>query len=347
MSLVQKQQNRNYVASLNNALQLGVLLSAEPNKKYVTEVWYLERFWRVIKCIFVGRERAFGDCKLERVVERLEKVYKGIDKTLDYKHRRIFLHVLKVLNVKVRKTQSKKKVREITQRVFDRYIIEYKKELVSCSLDHMKDHKRNPSVAEAYNFLEQAQAQLEEGKNAPLPFWFHATPAEAAAKSIFQDGIQQNSAPRGLGAYVSSNWEKSFGNFVFALDLSTMPFLEGKWLDNQIDKPYSDIPSPCKGNINKKIRAVWARIEEKEGIPIKDENLAFFITSAPSLFSGQRCRKVRFTTYNAIRTAFERVISDNPELKRTVPFLWSGAGMFDGYYGATPLPEEFDLDFVK
>jgi hypothetical protein len=83
------------------------------------------------------------------------------------------------------------------------------------------------------SFFANARKKLEEGYNTPLPYYYHATKTVKSLESIINSKlIIQNQAPRGFGAYISTQDEggdildplsDNYGPYTIALDFKAIP----------------------------------------------------------------------------------------------------------------------------
>ena len=327
------------VSYINFALKMGCLLKVDGND--VKPVWYLERLWRVIKCAIYGRERAFADCKSVDVATKLGEIYERTSQNLSMQRREKFFNIAKTLMGRVKKKANKDALDVIVNGIFNKHIIEYKKKLVQGSLDLMLDYREsNENVKEAYDFLRTVMAKLEQGKNAPLPLWFHATSTEKNVDGIYGGGeVKQHNAARGYGSFVSSNWETMYGDFVFALDFSSdLSSFPGHWFNSL----QAAIRDPYK-KVARYVTSVWVRVENN--IPINDDTLSFVIIRSPDLLTDQRYTEISnkynptcltVGQYEAIRTAFLTVIENDASMKRSLPPRWQQMNRYE-----RPLPVEF------
>ena len=333
------------VNNINFALKKGFLLRVDGDD--IKPIYHLERLWRIIKRL-VGKKETFADCRAVDVANKLDLIYAREKDNLDDQSRKAFLNIMQTLKGRVKKARSKKAIDSAINKCFFEHIIEYKKQLVGKSLALMEDYKEsNENVKEAFNFLKKVQKRLKKGENPPLPLWFHATRTINSFVSINKSKeIRQHNAGMGYGAYVSSNWEQPYGDFVFALDLTSQPFISGSYFGGR-SAPFpanlygiaQRINNHCNSFIVNFINSLWVRLEEN--IPVNDDTLSFVIVRDKNVSRNWRLRKynrkyLTFETYEAIRLAFHRVIENNAEIKRSLPICWK---QMNSFYALTLAPE--------
>lgn len=108
--------------------------------------------------------------------------------------------------------------------------------------DLLQSHATNSTARKAHQWFTKTLAKLEQGEDAPLPLWFHATSPSSSqtiknALSILESGfIKQNRAWLGVGVFMSTNSEHDiYGDFVFALDERPLEASNGQFYGGRID----------------------------------------------------------------------------------------------------------------
>ena len=263
----------NTLQTINNYLNYDHLVCVD-GRNQLRSVSALNWFSRLFHSLFVGKEKAFADCKAAKVAEAVKQLFEQHPLTpVNYWNA---IDFLRKLGKRVKKQHSQAQLLALANETAQR-ILTPKRQLIDRAIQHLKTTPEpSPLHSEMLFFLKKWQKRIAKRERTALPFWFHATPDEQRVYSILNSSlIKQNQAVRGFGAYVSSSDEAGqvigYGRYTFAVD---QDFIEDKPAAFFVPNPEDTLSGWILNRVSGwKCPSIWVRVESD--IPINTRSISY------------------------------------------------------------------------